>query len=176
EEIQVRPFAAMPAGYRFVPKGDPYITRNCRVRTHEARKQLYIVVNDKKTKLGLRCPKHIYQAVLAESKATANKRAEAVKKRDNAMYDKFEEALLQMFPKCPKDKIPQILKHALQKRSGRVGRTSTVDLEEKVKLAVRAHIRHCHTPYDALLKESGSRQRARDEVLQRVNEVAIQWG
>ncbi|KAK4448944.1 hypothetical protein QBC34DRAFT_101059 [Podospora aff. communis PSN243] len=176
DEPQVAPFAPMPKGYQFVRKGDVYITRSCRVKTHQAGQTLYVVVNKNKKVTGLRCPKRIYDEVLEESKATAAKRAEAVAKRDNAISDKFEETLLHLFPACPKDKIPQILKHALEKRSGRVGRTSTVELEEKVKLAVRAHIRHCHTPYDALLRSGVGRKKARQQVIQRINEVVMEWG
>jgi hypothetical protein len=176
DEPQVAPFAPMPKGYHFVPKGDVYITRSCRLKTRQAGQTLYVVVNKNKKVAGLRCPKQIYDEVVKESKATAAKRAEAVAKRDNAISDKFEETLLHLFPTCPKDKTPQILKHALQKRSGRVGRTSTVELEEKVKLAVRAHIRHRHTPYDALLRSGVGREKARQQVIQRVNEVVKEWG
>jgi len=175
-EPQVGPFVPIPPGYQFVPKGDVYITKNCRVKTHEAGKTLYVVVNKNKKTLGLRCPKKIFEAVAAEHKATATKRAEAVQKRDDAIYDKFEEVLADLFPKTPKELIPQILKHALQKRSGRVGRTSLVNLEEKVRLAVRAHIRHRHTDYDALLRAGESREAARSKISARINEVAKEWG
>jgi hypothetical protein len=176
DEPQVAPFAPMPKGYQFVPKGDVYITRSCRIKTHQGGQTLYVVINKTKKVTGLRCPKRIYEEVVKESKATATKRAEAVAKRDNAISDQFEETLLQLFPKCPKDRIPRILQHALQKRSGRVGRTSTVDLQEKVRLAVRAHIRHRYTPYDALLRSGVSREKARKQAIQGIIEVEKEWG
>ncbi|KAK0623667.1 hypothetical protein B0T14DRAFT_407433, partial [Immersiella caudata] len=176
EEPQVAPFAPMPKGYQFVPKGDVYITRSCRIKTHQAGQTLYVVVNKTKKVTGLRCPKRIYDEVVKESKATATKRAEAVAKRDNVISDKFEETLMQLFPKCPRDRIPQILQHALQKHSGRVGRTSMLDLEEKVRLAVRAHIRHRHTQYDTMLRSGMSREEARKQVIQGIIDVEKEWG
>lgn len=43
--------------------------------------------------------------------------------------------------------------HAAVVGSGRVGRTSTLSLEEKAALAARAHIRHHHTDYEDQLIE-----------------------
>ena len=176
DEQQVHLFSRMPPGYRFVPKGDVYITKNCRQRTHEAGKPLYVVVDKKNRPLGLRCPKEVYDAVQAGHQATADKRARAVQRRDAALEGNFEEAVLKFFPKTPREYIPQIVKHALEKRSGRVGRTGTVELEAKVNLAVRAHIRHCHTDYDKLLRTGMARHVARNQISQRLNEVAMQWG
>lgn len=175
-EPQVQPSAPLPKGYQYVRKGNVYITKHCRQKTHEAGKTLYVVVNQRNKVLGLRCPQYIYQAVLADHNATASKRASAVQKKDDATSAQFEQTLLNLFPKTPKQLIPQIVKHATQKRSGRVGRTGKVGLEEKVKLAVRAHIRHCHTDYDKLLKEGTNRETARNMVWKRVSEVATGWG
>lgn len=155
---------------------DVYITKNCRLKTREAGHTVYVVVNKAKQTLGIRCPKWVYDAVVVEHRATAAKRADAVQRRDDAVRDQFEAALTRLFPKAPRDEIPQILKHALQKRSGRVGRTGTVDLEEKVKLAVRAHIRHRHTNYDKLLHKGTSREVARSSIWGELNEIARRWG
>lgn len=43
--------------------------------------------------------------------------------------------------------------HAAVVGSGRVGRTSTLSLQEKAALAARAHIRHHHTDYEDQLVE-----------------------
>ncbi|KAK5653170.1 hypothetical protein OQA88_9269 [Cercophora sp. LCS_1] len=175
-EPEVRFFSQMPPGYVFVQKGDIYVTRNCRQKTHQAGKTLYVVVNKHNKPIGLRCPKWIYEAVGRESQATASKRAAAVQRRDTAIQDKFEDALTRLFPKAPKECIPEILKQSLEKRSGRVGRTGTIELEEKVRLAARAHIRHCHTDYDKLLKAGEGRDSARRSVWDELNNVARAWG
>ncbi|EAQ88904.1 hypothetical protein CHGG_05523 [Chaetomium globosum CBS 148.51] len=176
DEPEVLAHEPMPKGYRFVPKGNVYITKNCRKKTHEAERTLYVVVNRKGKPMGLRCPAHIHNAVMSENKATAAQRAEAVQKRDAAIEDNFEEAIVKLFPKIPKSEVPQILKHTLKKHSRRVGRTGTVALQDRVKLAVRAHIRHVHTEYDGLLKHGASRPVAREKIWDRLNEVARQWG
>jgi hypothetical protein len=176
DEPEVLAHEPMPKGYRFVPKGNVYITKNCRKKTHEVEKTLYVVVNKKGKPTGLRCPAYIHNTVMNDNNATAAQRAEAVQKRDAAIEDNFEEAIVKLFPKIPKSEVPQILKHSLKKHSRRVGRTGTVALQDRVKLAVRAHIRHVHTEYDELLKHGTSRVTAREKIWERLNEVARQWG
>ncbi|KAH6627570.1 hypothetical protein F5144DRAFT_576273 [Chaetomium tenue] len=176
DEPEVLAHEPMPKGYRFVPKGNVYITKNCRKKTHEAERTLYVVVNKKGKPTGLRCPAYIHNAVMSENKATAAQRAAAVQKRDAVIEDNFEETIMKLFPKIPKTEVPQILKHSLKKHSRRVGRTGTVALQDRVKLAVRAHIRHVHTEYDELLKHGASRPIAREKIWDRLNEVARQWG
>jgi hypothetical protein len=176
DEPEVLAHEPMPKGYRFVPKGNVYTTKNCRKKTHEVEKTLYVVVNKKGKPTGLRCPAYIHNIVMNDNSATAAQRAEAVQKRDAAIEDNFEEAIVKLFPKIPKSEVPQILKHSLKKHSRRVGRTGTVALQDRVKLAVRAHIRHVHTEYDELLKHGTSRVTAREKTWERLNEVARQWG
>ncbi|KAK4237275.1 hypothetical protein C8A03DRAFT_44848 [Achaetomium macrosporum] len=163
DEPEVRADDPMLRGYGFVPKGNVYITKNYRKMTHEAEKTLYVVLDNKSKPIGLRCPTHIYEPFWSQNKATAAQRAEAVQKRDTAIENNFGEAVLKLFPKIPKAEVPLILKHALKKHSRRVGRASKVAFQDKVKLAVRAHIRHVHTDYDMLLKQGTSRLVAREK-------------
>jgi hypothetical protein len=175
-EPGVRADDPMPDGYKFVPKGNVYITKNCRKKTHDAGKRLYVVLDKRDRTIGLRCPTHIYHDVMSDNNATATQRAEAVQKRDAAIHDNFEDAVVKLFPKIPKAEVPQILKQSLKKHSRRVGRAGAVALDDRVKLAVRAHIRHMHTDYDQLLEQGASREAAREKVWERLNEVARQWG
>ncbi|KAK0711703.1 hypothetical protein B0H67DRAFT_455409, partial [Lasiosphaeris hirsuta] len=175
-EPEVRFFSPMPSGYQFVPKGDVYITKNCRQKTHAAGQTLYVVFDKANRPLGLRCPAWVHDAVVAEHRATAAKRASAVQKRDAALEGTFEQELVRLFPQTPRGEIPKILNQALKKHSRRVGRAGKVDLQQRVKLAVRAHIRHCHTSYDWFLSHGMSRDDARGEILDKLNEVARQWG
>lgn len=176
EELEVKADEPMPMGYVFVPKGNVYITKNCRKKTHEADKTLYVVFDAKNKLMGLRCPAYIYLAVMRENMATAAQRAEAVRKRDAAIEENFEDAMLKMFPHIPKPEIPQIIKHALKKHARRVGRANTVALHERVRLAVRAHIRHVHTDYEQLLRRGVDRAAARQRIWPRLNEIARLWG
>ncbi|KAJ4416028.1 hypothetical protein N0V85_002442 [Neurospora sp. IMI 360204] len=176
DEPEARFHDHMPPGYVFVPKGDVYITKNCRKETHSAGQTVYVVVNKRRKPIGLRCPASIVKAVQESNQATAAKRAEAVQKRDAAIEGDFEEALKRLFPNTPKASIPKIVSHALKKRSRRVGRSGTVQLDDKVKLAVRAHIRHQHTEYEQLLRQGTNREKARIQVFSKLNEIARLWG
>ncbi len=175
EEPQVRFFSPMPAGYVFVPKGDVYITSNCRKRTHAAGRAVYVVIDKHKKPLGLRCPGPIYEGVLQDHQATAGTRAAAVRKRDDAVQATFQEALLQLYPAVPRGEIPALVEQALEKNKRRVGRTSTISMREKVNKAVGAHIRHCHTRYDRLLKEGVDREAARREIRPTVVQLMAKW-
>ncbi|KAK4138133.1 hypothetical protein BT67DRAFT_346259, partial [Trichocladium antarcticum] len=176
DEREVRADQPMPTDYKFVPKGNVYITKNCRKETHAANKTLYVVLDKRNKPIGLRCPIPIHDSVMHKNLATATQRAMAVQKRDTAIEDGFEEAMLKLFPKTPKESIPQILKHSLKKHSGRVGRTGSKTLDDRVKLAVRAHIRHVHTNYEQLLRRGVPRPDARAQVWDKLNETAREWG
>ncbi len=175
EEPQVRFFSPMPAGYVFVPKGDVYITSNCRKRTHAAGRAVYVVIDKNKKPLGLRCPGPIYEGVLQDHQATAGTRAAAVQKRDDAVQATFQDALLELYPAVPRGEIPALVEQALEKNKRRVGRTSTISMREKVNKAVGAHIRHCHTGYDRLLKQGVDREAARREIRPTVVQLMAKW-
>lgn len=68
-----------------------------------------------------------------------------------------------------------ILNHAFLKHSGRVGRTSMKSDERKAILAVEAHIRHLHTPYEALLRAGMTRHHAREAVWDTVQAIKAAW-
>ena len=174
-EPKVRFSSPMPKGYRFVPKGDIYITANVRRRTHAAGSILYVVIDRHEKTLGLRCPISVYEAVLTDSLATAAARAAAVRSRDAVTERIFREAMLKLFPNVPEVEVPKILKHTLRKRSRRVGRSGTIKLEERVRLAVRAHIRHSHTTYDRMLKDGMDREAARRKVFSKIGQIARAW-
>lgn len=174
-EPEVRFHNPMPAGYVFVPKGDVYITLNVRKRTHASENTLYVVLDKNKHPIGLRCPAEIYEHVKHDAEATKARREQAVESRDAVVKDGFEAELLRLFPKAPKADVEQILKRTLQKRKRRVGRTATLDLDAKVQLAVKAHIRHCHTDYDSLLRSNTSKEKARRMISPEVEKVARSW-
>lgn len=175
-ETSVPATTPLPPGYRFIPKGDVYITKNCRLRTLAANRPLYIVHDARDRRIGLRCPSSIAAAVEADSRATAATRAAAVQKRDASHEKAFEAAVVELFPKIPRELVPGVVKHAVEKRSGRVGRTGMLDVRERAKLAVRAHIRHKWTGYDGLLRGGMGREEARRAVGGKISEVAKGWG
>ncbi|MCJ1377804.1 hypothetical protein MMC17_000900 [Xylographa soralifera] len=174
----------LPRGYVFVPKGDVYITRHCRTLTGELGQTLYIVYDDATCeRLGLRCPTKVFEEVNADAVASAPGRRDAVQAKDLRDDKKSRAAIRRLFPCMPIDSAENILEHGFQKGSGRVGRTTTLDEDRKVKLAVEAHIRHNFTPYEKLLRESKDgdvaddrrRERARAIIRPQVLEILAQW-
>lgn len=165
----------MPRDYAFVPKGDVYITSNVRKRTHAVGATLYVVVDKHRKPIGLRCPASVYEEVAAAAEASAASRAAVVQLRDAAVEREFEAELLRLYPSVPRQDVAKILSRTLEKRRRRVGRTVTLSLESKVHLAVQAYIRHCHTPYEQLLKDGIGREEARQEVTSKLQEVTRSW-
>ncbi|KXG49215.1 protein of unknown function DUF2293 [Penicillium griseofulvum] len=166
----------LPDGYVLVPKGDVYITRHCRSKTKESGKIVYVVYNRAgKRTIGIRVPEEIYTEVLESAAATKESRANAVQVRDAKDLSKFRELLRTEFPLMPKESLEIILGHACLKGSGRVGRTTMISDERKTLLAVEAHIRHVHTPYEKLLEEGGNRKAARDQVWPTIQAIERTW-
>ncbi|KAI9368426.1 hypothetical protein BJX61DRAFT_546553 [Aspergillus egyptiacus] len=162
--------------YVFVPRGDVYLTRNCRSQTKESHRLVYKVYdNAGKRTLGIRVPSDVYSAVMRTAEETAESRAEAVKTRDQKDLARSRQILCTQFPLMPAETLDMILDHAFLKGSGRVGRTSTTSDEHKATLAVEAHIRHKHTPYETLLREGRSREEARKGVWETVRAIRDAW-
>ncbi|KAK1248494.1 hypothetical protein MKX08_006714 [Trichoderma sp. CBMAI-0020] len=166
--------APMPKGYGFLRKGNPFMTALCRRKTLDARKTLYVVVKQGKQE-GLRAPKWVLHQVFSEEKATRERRRGAVERRDAATKDAFAVTIKRLFAKMPEEDLNKIVRHALRKRSGRVGRTGKLDLDRKAYLAVQAHVRHRHTDYDKITKASKDRDAARDATRGEVSRVLVEW-
>ncbi|KAI1376866.1 hypothetical protein F4677DRAFT_418290 [Hypoxylon crocopeplum] len=175
-EVVVAASHPMPPRYRFVPSGNPYVTRHCREETYAAGQTLYVVHDIKHRRIGIRVPMAVYEIVLQMEDKTRKSRAEAVKKVDNKMETEFRKAIVSQFPKIPEDALPKIISHSMKKYSGRVGRTGEKEVAEKARLAVQAHIRHCHTSYDNLLKGGTDRAKARTRIEGEVRKISMQWG
>lgn len=85
--------------------------------------------------------------------------------------------MVKLFPSCPRERAHAIAGHACEKYSGRVGRSSAARQfdEEAIRLAVRAHLRHTDTNYDALLAKGIDRLEARSRVRERVDRLMEAW-
>ncbi|OQE40842.1 hypothetical protein PENCOP_c005G05488 [Penicillium coprophilum] len=168
--------APLPDGYILVPKGNVYITRHCRSKTKESKRIVYVVYNRTgKRTLGIRIPEEIYREVLESDAATKESRANAVQVRDAKDLSKSQKLLKNEFPLMPKETLKIVLDHAFLKGSGRVGRTAMISDDRKTILAVEAHIRHVHTPYEKLLEEGVSRKEAREQVWPSIQAVERAW-
>ncbi|KAK7959035.1 uncharacterized protein PG986_003889 [Apiospora aurea] len=176
-EPVVKVTSPLPKGYIFVPKGNVYITANCRRLTQAANRTVYAVINAKRQSVGIRVPAAIHAQVQADEQASRADRRSAVAKRDASLEKQFRDAIVRQFPQTPAASVPRIVERAMLKGSRRVGRTGKLDIETKARLAVRAHIRHTHTDYDGMLRgKTHTKDQARDAILGKINDVCKSWG
>lgn len=100
------------------------------------------------------------------------------RERDDQTYRaEFAQAIRQLFPSCPAGVPEEVAGHACEKHSGRVGRCAAAkDFSEKaITLAVVAHVRHLETGYDRLLAMGYERDRARQHIRDRLQDVLETW-
>ncbi|KAI7267313.1 hypothetical protein KC345_g7952 [Hortaea werneckii] len=77
----------------------------------------------------------------------------AVNQFDNSESpDKVGAAIKELFPKIPDQDLKEIIHHAWEEGTSRVGTISTLELPRRVQLATTARIRHMYTDYDRLLR------------------------
>ncbi|KAL7624867.1 hypothetical protein AAE478_004081 [Parahypoxylon ruwenzoriense] len=166
----------MPCGYVFVQKGNTYITANCRKETYTKGKIVYIVQDLKHRQVGIHVPKTVFMGVLKSHHETKDLRARVVQRRDRKMEADFRHSILSQFPQIPSNELPKVVSQAMKKGSGRVGRTGKLDIAEKTRLAVHAHVRHTHTEYDKLLRNGVPREQARNQIREMVDKMMKTWG
>ena len=169
----------------FLPSGDTAVTRRATkyspitavvVKWARARKRY--------ERQGiLAAPEAIQQAeqeCLADSDSRARQRERAAVKRvvaDQEYLNLVSLELKRLFPGCPPKEAEEIVAHACEKYSGRVGRSAAAkELDpQALKLAVIAHIRHVHTKYDKLLNDTGDRRGARSIIQKDIDAVLRKW-
>jgi len=169
----------------FLARGDAALTR----RAAKHSKQHAIVVrfsrrrrrNERQGVLveraALERAKRECEADAAKRRRVREKAAQHRAKKDERYIVEFAKRVGDLFPNCPVAEREVIAKHACQKYSGRVGRSAAAREFDRtaIELAVRAHIRHCHTSYDALLAGGADRERARRRVRGAAKEVFERW-
>jgi len=169
----------------YLPRGDTALTRRSRKHSRLSA----VVVHWSRSR-------HRYerQGVLVEEAALAQaeeecladadlreaQRERAVEQRarwDERFVADFAVAITERLPACPADDAQRIARRACERSSGRVGRSAAGKAmsDEAIELAVRAHIRHAHTPYDDYLMEGWDRYLARDEVRPSIEAVMAAW-
>lgn len=170
------PRGSLPTGYSFVPKGNVYITSNCRKMAQESGHSVYLVTDAKQQQIGIGVPTEIYVGVQFKEMETRAERAANVVKRDEGIAKGFQKEIVGIFPQIPPGALRNVAKIALQKGKGKVGRVGKLDVQRKARLAVWAHVRHCETDYDALLRRGIPREEARQQVEAKIKEVCKAWG
>lgn len=83
-------------------------------------------------------------------------------------------AIMDLFPKIPRDDLYTIIKGAFQKGQKKVGTANELTLVRRAQLSVVAHVRHVYTRYDKLLREVGYRE-ARSQVENPTLKKLVEW-
>lgn len=162
----------MPGGWSFLPSGDPFVTRRVKMAG------VYWVAwlprsrsRQHRRRTGLFAPTDTIVAAEAMARETEATRAKARvhnaagRERAEARYrEEFAEAVFAWLNFAPQfETLARSIAEGAAARattvgSGRVGRTRTLPLEQRVRLAARAHVRHRHTEYheelDALILDA----------------------
>ena len=114
----------------------------------------------------------------ADARARARERAAQRREREDARYvEAFANRVGELYPGSPPDAREAIARHACLKYSGRIGRSAEARALEPhaIDLAVRAHVRHAHTDYDALLNAGWERSEARAKVAGEMEALLERW-
>jgi hypothetical protein len=123
---------------------------------------------------------HAEQECLADADARELARGRATERRAHADAEyvtAFARRVDELYGGCPPAEQVAIAAHACVKYSGRVGRSAAAKqlAASAIDLAVRAHVRHAHTPYDELLARGGDRLESRARVTPQVEHVLNGW-
>ncbi|KAK1988268.1 hypothetical protein LZ30DRAFT_50432 [Colletotrichum cereale] len=188
-----------PPGMRYIPIGNPELTERCQDISRELGASVYIVTKAKKDasdlslqihRVGYHIRENIVDRALAELGLTDVYVPELIGQGDGGLVEKIPDdqteidkqadaALRELFPRIPNTDRQQIIDHAFQK--GRqfkgdpvVGLQQDLSLSRRVQLAVLAHIRHNHTRYDELLRET-TWHNARRATEQLCLDILVKW-
>jgi hypothetical protein len=113
-----------------------------------------------------------------EARARGRQRARELREAlDESFVLAFASRIRAAFPNCPPKRERAIAEHACAKGTWRVGRTAMAKAfdGEAILLAVRAHVRHHETRYDALLASGMHVWQARIAVQRQIDAVLAEW-
>ena len=169
----------------FLPRGDVALTR--RSRKHSVLSAVVVRFSRSRKRYerqGLLVESGALERAQEECLSDEGKRRIAREKgslardrADNQYVAQFVDCIRSRYPDCPPGEAEAIAKHACEKYSGRVGRSSLAKSFDAtaIDLAVKAHVRHRYTDYDRLLSRGWERTEARSAVVGRVIEIIERW-
>ena len=98
-------------------------------------------------------------------------------RQDVRFVDDFATCIRAEFPAIPAGVDRAIAERACERGSRRVGRAAFAKAFDRnaIILAVRAHVRHRETPYDALLANGAEVWHARQTIQPKMDEVLTRW-
>ncbi|KAK8129606.1 hypothetical protein PG999_001986 [Apiospora kogelbergensis] len=195
-EFEVTTKKEPPPGFEFVPTGNPDLTAACKEMSREQDAMIFIVSDSKDVK-NLehhmhRAGYHFRRTIVDEARKTLERNGvnllaaaplpggpESIPQSQHEINMQADAVLRDLFPRIPNTDRQEIILHAFQKNSKfngeyKVGMASELPLARRVQLAALAHIRHTHTRYDKLLRET-TWANARKAVEQTCLDVIVKW-
>ncbi|KAK3314969.1 hypothetical protein B0H66DRAFT_535865 [Apodospora peruviana] len=185
-----------PPGFEFVPIGNPALTARCKDISRERDAMIFIVTSasghfSKALSLHLnRIGHHIRETIVQDARdelgddslflaGTQPGVPEPIPETQEEINRQADAAIMDLFPRIPNTDRQMIIeqsfnKSKLHKGSPPVGLASHISLSRRVTLAVLAHIRHIHTRYDQLLRET-SYVNARKAVESLCLDFLVKW-
>ncbi|KAH7133331.1 hypothetical protein B0J13DRAFT_587607 [Dactylonectria estremocensis] len=195
-EYQITTRKTPPPGFEFVPIGNPELTTACKELSRDKDAMIFIVSNSKEVDSSHlahqvhRIGHHIREIIVDEARATigqivdyvapASGQAPEPIPESQEEYDaQVDAAIRDLFPRVPNTDRQMIIEHSFRrgttfKGDKPVGLSDDITLARRVQLAVLAHIRHTHTRYDTLLKET-TWQNARKVVEGLCLDTLVKW-
>ncbi|KAK0386353.1 hypothetical protein NLU13_6190 [Sarocladium strictum] len=175
-EFKVTTDKKPPPGFEFVPMGNPELTTACKELSREKDAMIFIVSSLKDAPAGSlshqvhRIGHHIRESIVEEARAKFDVlpmgsslpvgRPEPIPTSQTQYNAQVDAAIRDLFPRIPNTDRQIIIEHSFdlsaKSRKGEkpVGLSADITLARRVQLAVLAHIRHTHTRYDDLRKET----------------------
>ncbi|KAI1083806.1 hypothetical protein F5B20DRAFT_525469 [Whalleya microplaca] len=196
-EFQITTDRHPPPGFEFIPTGHPELSQLCKERSREQDAMIFIV-SDSKNPENLehhmnRAGYHFRQVIVDQAReqlkkygysdrATRTRRPgepEPIPQSQTDINREADAVLRDLFPRIPNTDRHEIIQHAFQKDGKfkgeyKVGMAKELTLARRVQLAALAHIRHTHTRYDELLRESDWAN-ARKAVEKPCLDIIVKW-
>jgi hypothetical protein len=172
-----------PKGYQRLPAGCPFTTRSAKKRTMQSGRTAFV---EKRMRGGymraVACwvPRDVLRDVRraevetrAQRAATREASRRSRARRHESDLKRLAARLAELYPGLP-DPM-EVVGHAFEIGSERVGRTSKLEEDRRLELAVIAHARHRNTSYDRLFDLVYDREEARQIVRGEVDEIVSNW-
>ncbi|KAI0013278.1 hypothetical protein F4779DRAFT_444600 [Xylariaceae sp. FL0662B] len=195
-EFQITTDRHPPPGFEFIPTGHPELSQLCKELSREQDAMIFIV-SDSKNPENLehhmnRAGYHFRQMIVDQARSQLMKSGhsdraarthpggpEPIPQSQADINREADAVLRDLFPRIPNTDRHEIIQHAFQKGGKfngeyKVGMAKELTLARRVQLAALAHIRHTHTRYDELLKESDWAN-ARKAVEKPCLDIIVKW-
>ncbi|KAH7356828.1 hypothetical protein BKA65DRAFT_534611 [Rhexocercosporidium sp. MPI-PUGE-AT-0058] len=184
-------------GYAFVPVGDPDLTNQCKELSRDQDAMIFIVSTHTQNQDNTKISEHVHrtgyyfrEAIVDQAREIIGETVisnptitpgtvEPIPESQDEINKQADKAIRDLFPRIPNPDRVMIIEHAFKKGAmfhgePTVGLQAGIPLSRRVQLAVLAHVRHTHTRYDKLLRET-TWMNARKAVEPVCLDILIKW-